>query len=506
VEQLGHLLPGDGRTPEPGQPAGQAAEGALRQQHAAQADGQRAGRDGGAGGSAGRRAGSEGRHQRGQRQQQPQRGRTGEGRHRGRVHLARDLQVGLQRLVLVVVAPARALLRQPRAVADHALDQLVRQVQPHHRPAPQAADVAPRQPAGPCAPHGQRRQLRQRRRAERQHPGREGQLDQRHPHREAAVEDQRFQCLRFDHAAQQVADAELAHQLDVQPQRTGQQARLQHPAGAEREGRLQPAAGQPQRDHRGQQQQPGGQPAEIEPAGQRGMADQAPAGDLQRVEAGEHRQRCGRAVQQAGLGQLLPEAGGGRQTQHPARPDAFAGQALAQHRGAHLVAPLRRHARGFEQARDLGMVRRLSLPAHRVAQRVQADALWPQVRPQQPGPAARATQQQEETLAALVFERQHHRRGAAQQPRQVGHRSVDGHHLQPQLRARPVDPAARLGGGVAFVERRAQRRRAQRLRRGVAEAAVPRQHLQAFAQARDRPPQGADGLRAAFIDAGLRGG
>ena len=92
------------------------------------------------------------------------------------------------------------------------------------------------------------------------------------------------------------------------------------------------------------------------------------------------------------------------------------------------------------------------------------------------------------------------------QPGQVGHRGVDGHHLQPQLRARPVDPAARLGGGVAFVERRAQRRRAQRLRRGVAEAAVPRQRLQAFAQARDRPPQGADGLRAAFIDAGLRGG
>ncbi len=62
----------------------------------------------------------------------PRRPRASSARHAAQdgqqrsVHGARGVQVATELAVLVVVAPLRLLLRQPRAVPDHALDQIVR--------------------------------------------------------------------------------------------------------------------------------------------------------------------------------------------------------------------------------------------------------------------------------------------------------------------------------------------------------------------------------------------
>ena len=68
------------------------------------------------------------------------------------VHYPRQLQVACQGLVLAVVPVDRSLLDQPGAVARHALDQVVREVEARHGPEPALPHVAPAEEAGERQP------------------------------------------------------------------------------------------------------------------------------------------------------------------------------------------------------------------------------------------------------------------------------------------------------------------------------------------------------------------
>jgi len=189
------------------QPLHQIAEGAIGQQDAADADGHRR-----------RRAVS-----RNERGRQPEQGHDEPAaRHQGLQHrrsvvqILRRAQVALQGLVLPLVPAGAGFLGQPRAVAEHALHQIVGHLQPFVRPPAAAAIVAQ-------AEHGRDgdRAQEQKRQAPAPRPRAEdeagqGQLDHGRQADETALQRRGLDHLGLDHPAEELSGALVADRIGVQ--------------------------------------------------------------------------------------------------------------------------------------------------------------------------------------------------------------------------------------------------------------------------------------------------
>ncbi len=144
----------------------------------------------------------------------------------------------------------RWFLREPRAMADHVLDQLMRHIETRRGPDAQSPIVATAGGRERGQPDQQRQQMQVSADTRRQDPAGEHQFHDRDDNSHAAAEYQRLQHLRFHHATDDLAGALMPHRVNVDAQRAGQQAPLQDTPEIEREGRLEPASGEPQRDAR----------------------------------------------------------------------------------------------------------------------------------------------------------------------------------------------------------------------------------------------------------------
>ena len=159
-------------------------------------------------------------------------------------------------------------LRQARAMAGHALHQIVRHREANIGPIAIALEVPPGDRGCDEQPDQEQRRLQQAARAGCQHENRDDDFDERDQGEKSAAQRQRFHGFRFEHASEQLPRALMADAVGLQAQRAEEEPLLQESARADGDPALQSGDQDAQRDQRQQQERPGNQPAAIRSAAQ----------------------------------------------------------------------------------------------------------------------------------------------------------------------------------------------------------------------------------------------
>ena len=134
------------------------------------------------------------------------------------IHRRRALQIACQGLILAVVPALAPLLRQARAMAHHAFDQVMRQRQPCLGPVATLPQVPPAEEEGHGHPHEQEKGVPAAPRARMQDRGGDEQLHPRHQPEQPAAQGERFHRLGLDDAPEELAGALMADLLRLKPQ------------------------------------------------------------------------------------------------------------------------------------------------------------------------------------------------------------------------------------------------------------------------------------------------
>jgi hypothetical protein len=204
-------------------------------------------------------------------------------------------------LIFAVVPPFGRLLNGASTVADHALDQVVREAKAGRRPRAIAGRIAPGQPNDQRGPYHERRGRDRTARACAQNDCGEEQLDEADQREESAAQRERLDSFRFHHATEEMSRAFVTHLVGLHLQRAKQQPLLQDRAAGNRDGALEPRGGDAQRHDGHEEQRPRDEPAAIDAALHRAQTDQPPGENpahvLRRVSGGQRRE----AAPQAGL-------------------------------------------------------------------------------------------------------------------------------------------------------------------------------------------------------------
>ena len=495
TEDRRHLLPGKPCARQARQPATDFAQRALRQHHSAETDRQR--------GRAGRGAAGQRRGQRGQCREPPTDRQSRAEAQRGAIHVPGCGEVARLEGVLAAVAALRALLRQPGAMADHRLDQIIGQAQPAGRPG--GNPPVELQPHQGCQHRkaGQQRGMEQWRGAEMQHPSGKAELDQPDQHRKRPAQRQAFERLRFHDLADHPAHPAPLDRIGGQSECPGQQAGLEQPSEVEREHRFAPAGQQAAGQHRQRQQQPGREPAPVEPAGDCRAPDQLPAPQLRAVKQHEQPGDLRQPSVQPGMPGLPREVGAGRKPQQGQSAHRLAADPLVHHRRADPGLPRRRDPGGRQHAQDFGAQRIDQIPRQQCFDRFGGH----------PQPLAGAGHEQwlapalpgQRKEAGPPTVRHAQDRGAAvrEETAQVAHGAVDRDRLDSEPRSGPVQPVVHR----VFSRRRTRPLRISRGRRSQPMRFAQRGHR--LAQFGQRPPGGIEkgGFthgQAARLGAGVR--
>ncbi len=145
----------------------------------------------------------------------------------------------------------------------HALDQIMRHPEAHVGPVAVALEIAPRDPGRGQEPHQEKRRLQQTARARCQHEDCDDDFNERDQGEKSSAEGERFHCLRFEHASQQLPRALMAEAVGIEAQRSEEEPLLQKRACADCDPALQLRNEDAQWDQGQQEQRPRNQPAAV---------------------------------------------------------------------------------------------------------------------------------------------------------------------------------------------------------------------------------------------------
>src|SRR5829696_6029116 len=284
-----------------------------------------------------------------------------------------------ERLILAHVPALARLLRQARAVPDHHLDEVVRQLQPRLSPRQTASVIDPAQRDDERDPRRQQQDVEPTARARPQDPGPERQLDRRDQPEQSAAERQRLDGVALEDTPEEVADALVPNLLRLKLERALKQTLLDEPARADGEEPRRPRLDQAQRYRRQEQQHPRREQPAVGAAAERRLPDDPPRKEPQRVLRDVRDEEECEPRREPRLPRAPPEGSGGRVAQAPTLGDPLRPEPLLQDRGPRARAPTLRHAYLFEQPPDLFGQRLLRRAAQRRAQLIRPHAPYGEV-------------------------------------------------------------------------------------------------------------------------------
>src|SRR6266542_637726 len=175
------------------------------------------------------------------------------------------------------------LLRQARAVSDHAFDEVICHHDALFRPLPASPEVMPTDQTRCASPNDQEKHMPPTARACAKDKQRHRQFNRGEQSEKATAQGQRFHCLGFDHSSKQLADSLVTDLLRLESQCTAEEALLENGTRKQGHHTLRPGDKQPERNQAEEQQRPSEQPSPIDAALQRPLANEPPGKNPQSV-------------------------------------------------------------------------------------------------------------------------------------------------------------------------------------------------------------------------------
>ena len=379
--------------------------------------------------------------------------------------------------VLVLVPLFGSELGQPRAVADHALEHVVRDPEPGLRPVLPRAEVAPGENERRAAHQHERGRVHEPRRSGGEDTREDQELEDRGRRGESAAHRERLDGLRLEHSREVSPDSVLPRLVRIEAHRSHEQSALQEASRGDRHAALVPRREHPHRNHRREQEPPGEKPTPVDPPLQSGAADEPPRDEEEPVVQEKRPDEDGDELRQPRLAHRVGQRGSRTGPQAPEAPvhdvvEMIRDQVRARPPGR--VDPHR-----LEEPIDLGSGRSTRVAGDRGGDLRSRQAARASVGAEHSNRSPSCADDQEEAS----LERDDQRSARAQRRVELRLRDVQPDGLDPAPGRGGVDP-----GGDVFVPGGRHRRRVAR----DGEARVLRQREESFAEPSTRPHAGVD--------------
>jgi hypothetical protein len=238
-----------------------------------------------------------------------------------------------------------------------------------------------------------------------------------------------------------VTGAHAARRARVECERPAQETLAERDAEADGQEAALPGGERAQADLGQEHQDPGEEPAGLEPAAQRGGAEDPPSGDAEHVLDDVGSEQSREPARRPHGAELLAQVGGGIGAQEPADPDVAVVEGLVAQQPHRAIAPDRRHLGAIEHAGQVGGERRLLGRGPRGLELVDRDPVAQEARPQHLHAVPVAAEHAQDAGHAL-HDADRQQRGAAV-AQHVAERALGDHQrlgLEPQPLGRGLDP------------------------------------------------------------------